>query len=73
MEMLLNKSNSAQNQAHYLALSVKYRERARRCSDRMVAAGYTSLADGYELLARSLGTQIQLPGRTDKRAEGEAI
>ena len=68
MDMLPSHSNRAQNQAHYLALSVKYRERAKRSSDRMVAAGYTSLADGYELLARSLGAQSQLPGRTDKRA-----
>ena len=69
MDMLLNKSNRAQQQAHYLALAARYRERAERSPDRTVAAGYMSLANGYEVLAQSLGKLSYLPVRPEQTRE----
>jgi len=66
MDMPPDKSNRAQQQAHYLALAAKYRERAERSPDRAVAAGYMSLANGYEVLAQSLGKLSHLSVRSEK-------
>jgi hypothetical protein len=65
MDMLLNKSNRAQQQAHYLALAAKYRERAERSAD-TVAAGYLSLANGYEVLAQTFGKLNHLSDRSEE-------
>jgi hypothetical protein len=66
METLTNKSYVALQQAHYRALAVRYRERAERSPDRMVAAGYMSLANGYEVLAQALGKQSRLSVRPEE-------
>jgi hypothetical protein len=66
MDMLLNRSNRAQQQAHYLTLAARYRERAERSSDRTVAAGYMSLANGYEVLAQSLGKLSHLSASSEQ-------
>jgi hypothetical protein len=66
MDMPLNKSNRAHQQAHYLALAASYRERAERSPDRTVAAGYISLAKGYEILAESLGKLSHLSVRAEQ-------
>jgi len=65
MDMLLNKSNRAQQQAHYLALAARYRERAERSPDRTVATGYMSLANGYDVLAQTLAESNQRPDRDE--------
>jgi hypothetical protein len=66
MEMLANRSNRAQQQAHYRALAIRYRERAERSSDSMVAAGYMSLANGYDVLAQALGKQSSFSVRSEQ-------
>jgi len=66
MDMLRNKSNRAQQQAHYLALAARYREQSERSRDRTVAVGYMSLANGYEILAQSLGKPSHSPVRFER-------
>ena len=70
MDMLLNRSDRAHQQAHYQALAVRYRERAERSPDRTVAAGYMSLANGYEALAQSVAKLSYLPDRREQTRQG---
>jgi hypothetical protein len=66
MDMLVNESNRARQQTHYRSLAVKYRDQAQRSPHKIVAAGYLSLANGYEFHAQRLGKMSHLLVRADQ-------
>jgi hypothetical protein len=72
MAPLPNRSNRTQQQVDYLTLAAKYREQAERSSDRTVSTGYVRLANGYDVLAESLGRSAICLFALSEHAEGEA-
>ena len=66
MDTFFNKSNRAQQQAHYLALAERYRERAERSPDTRIATGYMKVANIYEVVAKTLAESSQRSVRDEQ-------
>jgi hypothetical protein len=56
-------SARARQQAHYMALAAKHRERADRALGAALAESHVKLAEGYEMLADTLRQLSLFPSR----------